>query len=222
MKRPTIQYHTINQIRKYGQKVFVLEVIKDLDEAIDQICDAMSEDEKLDPFAEDLSPYFGVLWPAAEALAQYLFENPKLVKNKTVLELGCGIALPSMLAAYLDADVLATDYHPDVEDFLHRNERHSSIKVPYKRFNWRDSVEEIGKYDVVMGSDVLYESKHAKEVALGLLRFVKPGGVILLADPGRAYLQNFLNAMNELGYKEELVPITIRDKDIFLFKFLIN
>lgn len=127
-----------------------------------------------------------------------------------------------MTATHLGAKVLTTDYHPDVEFFFKRNCTHSVIECEYKRFNWREEKEDIGLFDVVMGSDILYESKHAKEVALGLLRFVKPNGIVLLADPGRAYLQNFINAMNELGYREELVPITIKDKDIFLFKFSIN
>jgi predicted nicotinamide N-methyase len=222
MKSKPIDYKTIIQQRRFENKLFVMETIRDLDEAIDQICEAMSDDEKLDPFAEDLSPYFGILWPAAEGLSQYLFENPDLVKKKTVLELGSGLGYPSMMATYLGGKVLTTDYHPDVEEFFKRNCRHSVIECEYKRFNWREKTEDIGVYDVVMGSDILYESKHPKEVAQGLLRFVKKGGVVLLADPGRAYLQNFVNAMNELGYREELVPITIKDKDIFLFKFEIN
>ncbi len=222
MKPIKIDYKTNIQQRRIDKKLFIFETIRNLDEAIDQICEAMDEQQKIDPFAEDLSPYFGVLWPAAEGLAQYIHEHPELVKKKTVLELGCGLGFPAMMATHLGGEVLATDFHPDVEQFFKRNCRHSVIECDYKRFNWRDSSEEIGQYDVVMGSDVLYESKHAKEVAMGLVRFVKKGGVVLLADPGRAYLQNFVTAMNELGYEEELVPITIADKDIFLLKFLIN
>ncbi len=73
----------------------------------------------------------------------------------------------------------------------------------------------------MIGSDVLYESKHPREVARGLLKFVKPGGTILLSDPGRSYLQQFVNAMNEEGYSEEMSSFTINGKDIWLLKFLI-
>lgn len=222
MRPVHINYKTNIQQRRFDHKLFIFETIRNLDEAIDQICEAMSETQKLDPFAEDLSPYFGVLWPAAEGLAQYLYDHPELVKKKSVLELGCGLGFPAMMATHLGGKVLATDFHPDVETFFLRNCRHSVIECDYKRFNWRESEEQIGLFDVVMGSDILYESKHAKEVALGLVRFVKKGGIVLLADPGRAYLQNFVSAMNELGYKEELVPITVNDKDIFLLKFLID
>jgi predicted nicotinamide N-methyase len=221
MRTISVKYPTITKQRKFAGKVFVLEVIRDLDEAIDLICQAMTPEEQLDPFAEELCPYFGVLWPSAEGLVEYLIQNPELVKDKTVLELGCGSGLPSLVASHLGGKVLATDYHPDVEEYFLRNCRHSSIDCRYQRLNWREDRKAIGTFDVVIGSDVLYESRHPREVVRGLLKFVKPGGTILLSDPGRSYLQQFVNAMNEEGYPEEMSSFTIAGKDIWLFKFLI-
>lgn len=219
MKTIKVKYPTINRQRKIGDKLYVMEAIRDLDEAIDLICDAMTPEEQLDPFAEDLCPYFGILWPSAEALAMYLNDHQNLVKSKTVLELGCGLGLPSLVASHLGGDVLATDFHPDVEEYFLRNCRHSSIQCKYQRLNWREDTTDIGKFDVVIGSDVLYESKHPKEVALGLLRFVKKDGTIILSDPGRSYLQKFLSAMKDEGYDEELSSRTIDGKEIFIFKY---
>jgi predicted nicotinamide N-methyase len=218
MRTIQVKYPTITRTKKIGNKVYVVEAIRDLDEAIDLICKAMTPDEQLDPFAEDLCPYFGILWEAAISLSEFLAENPKLVSNKKVLELGCGLGLPSLVATNLGADVLATDFHPDVEEYFQRNCRHSSVECKYLRLNWREeNVQE--KFDVVIGSDVLYESKHPKEVALGLLRFVKDGGTIILSDPGRSYLQQFLSAMKELGVKEEMFSKTVNSKEVLIFKF---
>lgn len=219
MRTIQVKYPTVTRTRKIGNKVYVVEAIRDLDEAIDLICEAMTPDEQLDPFAEDLCPYFGILWPAAEALAEYIAENASLVKNKTVLELGCGLGLPSLVASHLGGQVLATDFHPDVEEYFLRNCRHSSVECEYQRLNWRE--ENVSqKFDVVIGSDVLYESKHPREVALGLLRFVKDDGMIILSDPGRSYLQQFLTAMNDLGVTEEMYSKKVDSKDVFIFKFI--
>ncbi|MGZ3809956.1 MAG: hypothetical protein ACXVCE_17865, partial [Bacteriovorax sp.] len=57
--------------------------------------------------------------------------------------------------------------------------------------------------------------------------FLKPGGKIILADPGRAYVQKFITAMNELGYKERFTTQTVlasltsnnKQRDIFIFEF---
>lgn len=218
MRTISVKYPTITKSRKIGDKIFVVEAIRDLDEAIDIICEAMTPEEQHDPFAEDLCPYFGVLWPASIALSLYLADHPELVRNKSVLELGCGLGLPSLVATHLGGKVIATDFHPDVEEYFKRNCRHSSLDCDYKRLNWReDTLEE--KFEVVIGSDVLYESKHPKEVARGLLKFVRPGGTIILSDPGRAYVQQFVSAMNAEGVKEEMSLINVDGKEIFIFSF---
>jgi predicted nicotinamide N-methyase len=219
MHKKTIKYPTLIKQRTIGGKLFVLETIRDLDEAIDIICDLMSEEEKLDPFSEDLCPYFGILWESSEALSIYLNNNSHLIKNKKVLELGCGLGLPSLVGSFLGGDVLASDFHPDVEEYFLRNCRHSNLDVGYRRLNWRENLSSVGQFDVVIGSDVLYESKHPKELAEGLLKFVSPGGVLILSDPGRAYLQQFINTMNEYGLKEEMSLVNIGSKDIFLLKY---
>lgn len=220
MKAIKIKYPTQIKQRKLGNKLYVMEVIRDLDEAIDLICDSMTPDEQLDPFAEDLCPYFGILWPAAEALSQYLNDNPEFVRKKKVLELGCGLGFPSMVASHLGAEVLATDFHPDVEEYFQRNCRHSSLKIAYERLNWREDSADLGKFDVVMGSDILYESKHPQEVARGLIKFLRPGGVVILTDPGRNYLQYFVDAMKQEGFQDEMTTLAIEGKDNFIFKFI--
>lgn len=207
---------------KIGDKLYVLEVIRSLDEAIDMVCEVLTDEEQKDPFAEDLCPYFGVLWPSAEALSIYLNDHPQVIKNKTILELGCGLGLPSLVATHLGGIVLASDFHPDVEEYYLRNGRHSSLASKYTRLNWREDKQDIGTFDLVMGSDVLYENKNALDVAKGLSRFMKPGGKILLSDPGRNYLQPFLEAMKAQGFTEESELIAVKDKEVFVFSFAKN
>lgn len=219
MRTVPVKYPTITKTIKIAGKVFVLETIRDLDDAIDILCNSMTPEDQVDPFAEDLCPYFGILWPSAVGLSQFLGMQPELVKNKTILELGCGLGLPSLVASHLGGKVLATDFHPDVEEYFLRNCRHSSVRCGYQRLNWRENFQEIQKFDVVIGSDVLYESRHPGEVALGLLKFVNPGGTIILSDPGRNYLQQFVTAMNEEGIKEEMSSVKVEDKEIWIFKF---
>ena len=138
VKHIKINYKTLIQQRTLGDKLYVMEAIRSLDEAIDQICEVLTNEEQKDPFAEDLCPYFGILWPAAEALSIYLNQHSELVKNKSILELGCGLGYPSLVATHLGAKVLATDFHPDVEEYFLRNCQHSNISCQYMRLNWRE------------------------------------------------------------------------------------
>ena len=222
MRYIKVQYKTLIQQRRLGDKLYVMETIRSLDEAIDQVCEVLTDEEQKDPFAEDLCPYFGILWPAAEALSIFLNDNPSLIKDKTILELGCGLGYPSLVSTHLGAKVLATDFHPDVEEYFKRNCLHSNLTCDYLRLNWREDKKDIGLFDIVMGSDVLYESKHASEVVKGLIRFLKPGGKILLSDPGRNYLQPFLEAIKSEGFTEESELISVQDKEVFVFLFSKN
>jgi len=219
MKNISVKYPTVTCQKKIGDKLYVLETIRDLDEAIDLICEALPKEDQQDPFSEDLCPYFGILWPGSLALSHYLVQYPELIKGKKVLELGCGLGLPSLVSTHLGGEVLATDFHPDVEEYFLRNCRHSSIECEFKRLNWRENSSSIGPFDVIIGSDILYESKHPKEVIKGLLSYLKTGGKMILSDPGRAYLQNFIDAMKSEGLNEKMSSLSIDGKDIFIFEF---
>lgn len=213
---------------KYDKAIFDVEVgafrlkietFKSLDQTIDTLCASLDENSTQDPLSEDLCPYFGVVWPAALGLSKYLIRHRDRIKNKEILELGCGLAIPSFVAKAYGANILASDFHGDVETFLKKNQMLNDSYFEYERLNWRESLVVPKKFDIVMGSDVLYESRHPGDVADALIKFVKPGGEILLADPGRSYLQNFVTSMNEKGYKEELEPISVNGSDIFLLRF---
>src|ERR687897_1647997 len=53
-------------------------------------------------------PYWARPWPSGVGLAGALYDDPP-AEGTTVLELGCGLALPSVIAARAGATVLATD-----------------------------------------------------------------------------------------------------------------
>jgi 2-polyprenyl-3-methyl-5-hydroxy-6-metoxy-1,4-benzoquinol methylase len=89
--------------------------------------------------------------------------------------------------------------------------------------NWRNDNRDLGKFDLVIGSDILYESAHPDAVAKSLTSFLNPNGKIILSDPGRAYVQKFVLSMNKLGYREKMyiekVESNWTKKEIFIFEF---
>lgn len=155
---------------------------------------------------EDLCPYFGCVWPSARALTEYLgshnIEENGAVK---VLEVGCGLAVPSLLLArsLKFSKVIATDFHPEVPKFLERNLVRNSIprdRFEYRELNWRDPPSDLGRFGVVIGSDILYEKSHVEDVAEALVQLVKSSGRIIIADPMRPYLESFILEMKARGF----------------------
>lgn len=208
---------------------FEMTTIRDLDESIDILCEHFGEEDQDQSLAEEHCPYFGVMWEAGVGLSQML--TSEMCVGKKILEIGCGLALPSFVATRYGANVIATDFHADVPMFLEKNQTANTVHFQYKTMNWRNEIErtktDLGTFDIVLGSDILYESQHPEQVAKALIAFLNPGGKIILADPGRAYVQKFVSAMRELGWPEKmstqkvlanLTPKNV-DREIFLFEF---
>lgn len=208
---------------------FDMTTIRDLDESIDTLCEFFGEEEQDNSLAEQYCPYFGVLWESGVGLSQHLRELN--LTGKKVVEIGCGLALPSFAVTRLGAEVIATDFHDDVPLFLEHNQKANNVFFPYFKMNWREGLEEFkakfGSFDLVIGSDILYEGQHPNQVARALISLLKPQGQMILSDPGRAYIQKFISAMKDLGYQEimsiekvraELTPKN-KERDVFVFTF---
>jgi len=187
-----------------GERSFQLATLRNLDEAVDLLCESLEKKHPLQSelifdqvFAENLCPYFGQLWPSALGLAEFINRMP--VQDVNILELGCGLALPSMIAAQKGARVIASDFHPDVEAMFRFNCQLNALdefSISYRELNWRESPV-FQQFPLVMASDVLYEGRHPEEMAHALARWCLPKGKIIVADQGRGQLQRFVSLMEQ-------------------------
>lgn len=184
---------------RISDRTYVFDSLQDLDRSFDDafaVLDARGEAHLL----EELCPYFGVLWPSAVVLAKLLAERP--MNGQRVLEIGCGLALPSMVAAAAGAIVLATDTHPATKIFLEHNLQLNELEshVGFLKLDWRNfDRNSIGEFDLIIGSDLLYDLKQPLILANFLVALKCPKTEIIIVDPDRPYRQDFCNAMQEKG-----------------------
>jgi len=142
---------------------------------------------------------FGVVWESSEILAGEMAVFA--IEGKRILELGCGMALSSLLLNARHADITATDIHPEAGNFLAENVRlNNGVKIPFLRTGWKDENDGLGKFDVIIGADVLYERDHIDLLSQFINRHTNPACEIILVDPGRANHRSFSKKMIELGY----------------------
>jgi ETFB lysine methyltransferase len=158
-----------------------------------------------DNIAEDLGissaqwPLFGIVWESSEILAQFMFDFD--ITGKRILEVGCGIGLTSLMLNKRLANITATDYHPEVEGFLLENiELNSGKVIPFFRTGWADEDCGLGKFDLILGSDLLYERGHAELLSAFIQQHANPECEVVLVDPGRGYHARFSKRMVNLGY----------------------
>lgn len=163
-------------------------------------------------------PLFGVVWESSEILAEKMLKFD--IKGKRILEMGCGMALSSLLLNSRNADITATDYHPEVAAYLADNVKLNNGKhIPFLRTNW-DNLEDhsLGKFDVLIGADLLYESQHVNLLTDFIHRHSNPECEVIIVDPGRGHHAPFSKRMVKLGYSHSQYQPPQLDLDKQIFK----
>jgi predicted nicotinamide N-methyase len=151
-----------------------------------------SADELIDEAAfdeDEFLPYWAELWPSGVALARHVAGLE--LEGLRVVELGCGLGLPALAAALRGGEVLATDWAEDAIGLLRQNAERNGVFLRVARVRWSEPepLLRAAPWDLVLGADLLYESRNAEQLTTLLPRL---GGEILFAEPGRPYAKEFL------------------------------
>jgi len=171
------------------------------------LCTLRNKQEFHDPegIAEELGissaawPIFGIVWPSSLVLAHFVCNYD--IGSKRVLEIGCGTALSSLLLNKQQVDITATDYHPEVETFLNRNSKlNGDVIIPFERTGWADNNDSLGRFDLIIGSDLLYEDEHIELLSNFILDHSNPECEVIIVDPGRGRKNKLAKKMLEFGY----------------------
>jgi len=172
---------------------------RNADDLIDE--QAFVDDERL--------PYWADLWPSARVLAERVATMS--VDGRRFLELGCGTGLVSVAAAIAGFDVTATDYYDEALRFTALNVLvNTGALIDTRIGDWRRFPHDIGRFELVVASDVLYEQPHAGLIAGVLDRTLTARGSAVIADPGRIAAPQFVDECKERG-----MPAAILDRITF-------
>jgi predicted nicotinamide N-methyase len=143
-------------------------------------------------------PFFGIIWDSSLVLAHFLYDFN--ITGKRIFEVGCGIRLSSLLLNNLLVDITATDYHPEAEIFLIENTKLNHGKpIPFIRTGWEDEDIDLGRFDLIIESDLLYEREHASILSGFIDQHAKTGCEVILVDPGRGNHAKFSRKMVKPG-----------------------
>jgi predicted nicotinamide N-methyase len=152
--------------------------------------DSSSEDVK-----DERIPYWSELWPSAVGLAEYLAENPALIKGKRVVEIGCGLGLPGIVAGLLGGKVVLTDYLKPALKFAADNWKLNIASPPETcMLDWR-SPGDFPPADVLLASDVAYESRAFVPLLKAMKTLVVKKGIVLLSEPNRKFTTKFFDSL---------------------------
>lgn len=148
-------------------------------------------------------PLFGMVWPSARMLANAMQTYD--IAGKRILEIGCGLALASLVIHRRQGDITASDCHPLTAAFLADNVLRNDLPVlKYQTGHWGRENLGLGQFDLIIASDVLYERDQPETLSQFIhLHSADPVNIIVL-DPDRGNRNGFCRKMEALGYTLDL------------------
>jgi predicted nicotinamide N-methyase len=177
----------------------------------EQFADPRGEAERLG-ISSAAWPLFGLLWPSAMQLAAQLALRPVL-QGERILELGCGLALASLVGHRRGADVTASDRHPLAPSFLRENLLlNALLPMKYGHADWEQpepapgapgtgDVDPVrGRFELIIASDVLYERDVNGALAGFIDRHAAAPGEVWIVDPDRGNRPAFNRFMAAAGF----------------------
>lgn len=173
-----------------------------------EIADALIDEAEFD--RDERLPYWADLWPSSIALARHV--AGKDLSGRRVVEVGCGVGLPAMAALTNGAEVTATDHYEAALDFAAHNARENTGRdLSTAMLDWRvpGTWEETGRFDLLLGGDVLYERRNLGPLADVVEALLSPEGEALFADPGRSGAGEFLQEMGRRGFESDATGRTV-------------
>jgi predicted nicotinamide N-methyase len=132
-------------------------------------------------------PFWAFAWAGGQALARYLLDHPEVVAGRSVLDFGAGSGLVAIAAARAGAAcVLAAEIDHFAAAAIAANAALNGVTIAVTTANGLDTADP--GCEVVTAGDVCYERPMAERVTAWLRDLARRGGLVLLGDPGRAYL----------------------------------
>ena len=132
-------------------------------------------------------PFWAFAWAGGQALARYVLDRPAEVAGRFVLDFGAGSGLVAIAAAKAGAaGVLAAEIDHFAAAAIAMNATLNEVVVTVTTADVIDTADP--RWDVVAAGDVCYEQPMAARVAGWLAALAGHGCLVLLGDPGRAYL----------------------------------
>jgi predicted nicotinamide N-methyase len=183
-----------------------------------------------------LWPLFGLLWPSGTHLAARIAKRAVLA-TETILEVGCGLALASLVGHRRGANMTASDVHPLTETFLLENLRLNHLPpMKYRCGAWLETIPLLspaivaaeinveGRFDLIIGSDLLYDRNATVALAGFIGRHAPQRSEVWIADPERGNRPAFNLLMAAQGYsrhEERLDTLMTQDQPAYKGRMLI-
>ena len=146
-------------------------------------------------------PYWAHLWVGAIALARRLVEAGSLA-GRRVLDLGCGLGLPGIVAAALGAESWCVDRVPAALEFAAASARQNLLASKVRCVLLDFMNDELGAdFDLILAAELVYDPQSYRALCDFLDRHLRRGGEIHLSDAFRSDAASFFTGLSAKGFE---------------------
>ena len=164
------------------------------------------------------------LWEASVVLTRYCLQNKEIFKNKNIIELGtgCGLLGISILKQIPEiGHYTFSDYQESVINNLKtnliRNKLKENKKYDILKLDWRDYEKIDLKYDIILGSELIYQGGYIQELAKLINKLLKDDGICYISMPEkRSMTGTFLKYVTECEMKYQSEYYDINNEELFV------
>lgn len=182
-----LEYHDVS----VAGRDFRFAMVRNAWELLDKIDpDEFRESEKM--------PYWAEIWPGSLVLSSYLVSH-MADRTKSVLEIGAGVGVTSVVLSSFGFTCTATDYDEDAIEFMKLNASLNQTTIGTRFLDWTQPPADL-KADLIVGSDIIYEVRNLLPILDVVRRCLNPGGAFYFSDPGRRPMDHFRVLVREAGY----------------------
>ena len=162
-------------------------------------------------------PYWAHLWSGAAVLAEAMPEGAR-----TVLELGCGLGLPGLVAARHGARVTFVDRAPAALAFVRESAVANRIAAVHLLAADCTTPAVAAQFDLILAAELLYDRRAFDDLARAVGRSLAPGGRALFTDAGRIDTRAFYDALGVNGLTWQATDHAVREENLPLSVHLVE
>lgn len=185
-----------------GEVSLTLWTACDLDPLLDQLMNRAEDDPDL---VDERMPYWAELWPSSLLMAEVMSRHHPRLPAGPFLEMGCGPALPSIMAAKLGRGGWATDYLQEARWLAEVNLSSNQVldRVQVHHLDWRTPLDR--QFPWILAGDVSYEARNFDPLLQCWDQMLQPDGEVWLAEPGRSVAKPFFDLLREQNWTVEVI-----------------
>lgn len=190
-----------------GAERFELWYIKEVDQLIEEL---MAKGEDHPDVKDERLPYWADIWASSIGLGKFIMANKARIQGKKVLEIGCGIGFPGIVASRCGASVCMTDYLTDALQLAQLNwYSNTDVQGTFELMDWREPKSHL-KADIILASDVAYEERAFLPLLEAFPTLVNGQGEIWISEPNRVWAKPFFKSLDKKGWLAESKDYSIQ------------